>query len=287
MHMNKRLEIFDVIITLVMLVVLAATLYPLLYIVSVAFSDPFYVAQNKITFYPRGFTIEALNMIFANERVPRAYLNTILYTFTGTSVNLLLTAISAYPLSRKKFFGRKVYLRLIVFTMLFSGGMIPSYIIVSKLGLIDSMWALVFPNAVWTFELLIMKSFYEGMPEELHEAGIIDGASELRMMFQIFIPLSKPALASIGLFYFMGHWNSFFIPMIYINSAKKFPLQVILRDMLIENTVMRTTDVESGKMTPEILKNATIFVTMIPVLMVYHFAQKYFDKGVLIGSLNG
>ncbi len=287
MHMNKRLEIFDVIITLVMLVVLAATLYPLLYIVSVAFSDPFYVAQNKITFYPRGFTIEALNMIFANERVPRAYLNTILYTFTGTSVNLLLTAISAYPLSRKKFFGRKVYLRLIVFTMLFSGGMIPSYIIVSKLGLIDSMWALVFPNAVWTFELLIMKSFYEGMPEELHEAGIIDGASELRMMFQIFIPLSKPALASIGLFYFMGHWNSFFIPMIYINSAKKFPLQVILRDMLIENTVMRTTDVESGKMTPEILKNATIFVTMIPVLMVYPFAQKYFTKGVMIGSIKG
>ncbi len=287
MHMNKRLEIFDVIITLVMLVVLAVTLYPLLYIVSVAFSDPFYVAQNKITFYPRGFTIEALNMIFANERVPRAYLNTILYTFTGTSVNLLLTAISAYPLSRKKFFGRKVYLRLIVFTMLFSGGMIPSYIIVSKLGLIDSMWALVFPNAVWTFELLIMKSFYEGMPEELHEAGIIDGASELRMMFQIFIPLSKPALASIGLFYFMGHWNSFFIPMIYINSAKKFPLQVILRDMLIENTVMRTTDVESGKMTPEILKNATIFVTMIPVLMVYPFAQKYFTKGVMIGSIKG
>lgn len=287
MRVTKRLEFFDVIIALAMAIILVATLYPFLFIVSVAFSDPFYVAQNKITFYPRGFTIEALRMISENQRVPRAYLNTIIYTLTGTSVNLFLTAISAYPLSRKKFFGRKVYLRLIVFTMLFSGGMIPSYIIVSKLGLLDSMWALVFPNAIWTFELLIMKSFYEGMPEELHEAGVIDGASELRMMFQIFIPLSKPALASIGLFYFMGHWNSFFIPMIYINSANKFPLQVILRDMLIENTVMRTTDVETGKMTPEILKNATIFVTMIPVLLVYPFAQKYFTKGVMIGSIKG
>lgn len=285
--MEKRWNFFDILNTLLMTFVLFTILYPLLYIVAISFSDSYYVVQNKISFYPKGFNITAYIKIFKHALVPRAYLNTILYTALGTSVNLLLTAISAYPLSRKTFFGRSVYMKLIVFTMLFSGGMIPNYIIVSKLGLLDSIWALVLPNAIWTFELLILKSFYESLPMDLHESAIIDGASEFRILFKIFIPLSKAALASIGLFYFMGHWNSFFIPMIYLNTIEKYPLQVVLRDMLIQNTVMSTTSDEMKDLTPETLKNATIFISMVPVLLVYPFAQRYFVKGVMLGSIKG
>lgn len=285
--MKKRISAFDIINALIMIFVLAITLYPILYTVSISFSDSFYVTQNKITFYPKGFNLEAYKKILEHNQVPRAYLNTILYTVVGTTVNLLMTALSAYPLSRKNFFGRSVYMKLIVFTMLFSGGMIPNYIIVSKLGLLDSMWALVWPNAIWTFELLILKSFYENMPNDLHESAHIDGASEFRILYNIYIPLSKAALASIALFYFMGHWNSFFIPMIYLNTMNKFPLQVILRDMLIQNTVMNTATDDMKNMASETLKNATIFISIIPVLLVYPFAQRYFVQGVMLGSVKG
>jgi len=165
--------------------------------------------------------------------------------------------------------------------------MIPNYIIVSKLGLLDSMWALIIPNAVWTFELLILKSFFENMPNDLHESAHIDGASEFTILFKIYVPLSKASLASIALFYFMGHWNSFFIPMIYLNTMEKFPLQVILRDMLIQNTVMNTATDDMKDMASETLKNATIFMSMVPILLVYPFAQKYFVQGVMLGSVKG
>lgn len=285
--MIKKITLFDILNGFFLVLISAIMLYPVVYIVSISFSDTIHIVQNRITFYPRGFNADAYKMILADPRIPRAYLNTVFYTAVGTTVNLFMTAIAAYPLSKKGLFGRKFFLTAIVITMFFNGGMIPSYIIVQKLGLIDTFWALVIPNAIWTMELLILKSFYESISPSLYEAAFIDGASEYRILFSIIIPTSKAALASIALFYFMGHWNSFFLPLIYLNDSKKFPLQIVLRDMLIFDTAKESNLIEQAKMTPEAMKNATIFLSMVPVLVVYPFAQKYFAKGVMLGSVKG
>ncbi len=285
--MIKKITLFDILNGFFLILISAIMLYPVVYIVSISFSDTIHIVQNKVTFYPRGFNVDAYKMILADPRIPRAYLNTVFYTAVGTTVNLFMTAIAAYPLSKKGLFGRKFFLTAIVVTMFFNGGMIPSYIIVQKLGLIDTFWALVIPNAIWTMELLILKSFYESISPSLYEAAFIDGASEYRILFSIIIPTSKAALASIALFYFMGHWNSFFLPLIYLNDSKKFPLQIVLRDMLIFDTAKESNLIEQAKMTPEAMKNATIFLSMVPVLVVYPFAQKYFAKGVMLGSVKG
>ena len=283
--MKKEITLFDVVNGFFMALTGVLMLYPVIYIISISFSETVYIVQNKVTFFPRGFNVDAYKMILADSRIPRAYLNTILYTGLGTAINVLMTAVGAYPLSKKNLTGRKFFLAAIVITMFFNGGMIPTYIVVQKLGLIDTMWALVIPNAIWTMELLILKSFYESISPSLYEAAVIDGASEYRILFRIMIPMSKAALASIALFYFMGHWNSFFLPLIYLNDAKKFPLQIVLRDMLIFDTAKESNLMEQSKMTPEAMKNATIFISMIPVLMLYPFAQKYFTKGVVLGSV--
>ena len=285
--MTKKWTLFDYFNTFFMLIILCVTLYPMIYIVSVSFSDTIYIVQNKIKLLPKGFNLEAYKMILSDDRVPRAYLNTIIYTTVGTLINLLMTALAAYPLAQKKFFGRKYFMIMIAFTMFFNGGMIPNYILVCSLNMIDTIWALVIPNAIWTVELLIIKSFYESLDKGLRESATIDGASEYRILFQIYIPLSKAALASVGLFYFMGHWNSFFIPLIYLNRAKKYPLTIILRDMLIYDTAKESNMEDAARMTPEAMKNATIFISMIPVLIVYPFAQKYFVKGIMLGSIKG
>lgn len=286
--MLKEWKIFDYFNALLMLMIMVVTAYPLIYVVSLSFSDNFSIAQNIVTFYPKGFNLEAYKYILRDDRIPRAYLNTIIYTSAGTFVNLLMTSIAAYPLSRKDFFGRKVLTKLIIVTMFFNGGMIPMYLVVYSLGLVDSIWALILPNAIWTYELLILKSFYESLPPSMYESAVIDGASEYRVLFQIIMPLSKAALASICLFFFMGHWNSFFNPLLYLNDMKKYPLQLILRDMMISSTIAETNIVnEFSKSTPEAMKNAVIVITMIPVMIVYPFAQKYFAKGVMLGAVKG
>lgn len=285
--MNKKISIFDVINTIILIFIAFITFYPVLYIVSVSFSDTTSIVQNKVRFFPKGFNLEAYKFILQDVRIPKAYLNTIIYTAAGTLVNVLMTAFGAYPLSKKGFLGKKFFTAAIVFTMFFNGGMIPNYIIVQKLGLIDTIWALIIPNAIWTMELLILKGFYESIPPALYESAIVDGASEYKILFKIMLPLSKAALASIALFYFMGHWNSFFIPLIYLNDAKKFPLQLVLREMLIFDTAKESNLIDQSTMTPEAMKNATIFVSMIPVLIIYPFAQKYFVKGVMVGSVKG
>lgn len=285
--MLKKWNWFDYLNLLLMILIGIVTLYPVLYIISISFSDSYYIVTNKISFYPKGFNIEAYKFILKDGRVPQALGNSILYTIVGVSTNLLLTAVSAYPLSRKNFFGKKYFMIAIVITMFFNGGMIPNYIIVQRLNLIDTMWALVIPNAIWTFQLLILKSFYQSLSESLLEAAVIDGASEYRILFRIVMPLSKAALASITLFYFMGHWNSFFLPLIYLNDPKKYPLQLVLRSMIIVDSAKDMTSMDQSRMAPEAMKDATIFLSMIPVLMLYPFLQKYFVKGVTLGSVKG
>lgn len=283
----NRLSLFGVVNGLAMTVFAAIILYPLVYIVSISFSDTANIVQGHVYLFPRGFNVEAYERILTSERVPRAYANTVLYTSVGVAFNLLMTAVAAYPLSRTTFFGRKFFMIAIVLTLFLHGGIIPTYLIVQKLGLLDSMWALVVPNAIWTFYLLVLISFYRNMSESLRESAMMDGASEYRILFNIILPLSKPALASIGLFYFMGHWNSYFLPMLYLNDAKLYPLQLVLRGMLILGGTNETPLMDESTLTPEAMKNATIVLTMLPVLLVYPFAQKYFAKGVMLGAEKG
>ena len=284
---HRRPSITDWLLMLLMGVIAFAMLYPVYYIVIISFSDTASVTQNKVFWLPRGFNLDAYKQILETPRIPRAYLNTVLYTSVGTGINLLMTAVAAYPLSRPGMFGRKFFVVAIVLTMFLNGGIIPTFLVVQKLQLIDSIWAIVLPNAIWTFELLILKSFYESMSKAIRESAVVEGASEYRILFSIIIPLSKPALASIGLFFFMGHWNSFFLPMIYLNDANLYPLQVVLRDMLFFDVAKQAGLSERAALSPQALKNATIFVSMIPVLMVYPFAQKYFAKGLMLGSEKG
>ncbi|SEL48235.1 putative aldouronate transport system permease protein [Paenibacillus sp. cl141a] len=284
----RNISLFGIINTLILTCLAIITVYPVVYITAVSLSATSEVVQGNITLFPKGFNVDAYAQVLNDDRVPRAYLNTIFYTALGTAINLLLTAVAAYPLARQNFFGRKFFLLAIIMTMFLNPGIIPNYLIVSELGLLDSVWALVLPNAIWTFELLILKSFYENMSESLREAAVVDGASEYRILFQIVLPLSKPALASIGLFYFMGHWNSFFIPLIYLNDANMYPLQVVLRDMLIfSENGSNPSLVDASALAPQAMKNATIVLSMIPVLLIYPFAQKYFAKGVMLGSEKG
>jgi putative aldouronate transport system permease protein len=285
--LQQRFTFFDAVLIVLLSIVGIATVYPVIYIIAISFSDTAYIVQNRVFLWPRGFSLDAYKQIIENPRIPRAYLNTILYTSLGTFINLAMTAIAAYPLSRPGFFGRKFFMLAIILTMFLTGGIIPTYLIVQKLHMIDTIWAIVIPNAIWTIELLILKSFYESMSSSLRESALIDGASEFRILRSIIIPLSKPALASIGLFYFMGHWNSFFIPMIYLNDQDLYPLQVVLRDMLMFGSAQENSLIDKSTITPQAMKNATIFVSMVPVLIIYPFAQKYFAKGVMLGSEKG
>ena len=284
---ESRFSFFGILNFLVLSIIACITLYPIVYILAISLSDTASVAQGNVFLWPKGLNFDAYVDVLKDKRIPRAYLNTIYYTAFGTFINLLITSIAAYPLSNPNFIWRKYWMFGIVLTMFLNPGIIPNYLVVSQLGLTDTVWALVIPNAIWTMELIILKSFYEGMSSQIREAALIDGASEYRILFNIVIPLSKPALASIGLFYFMGHWNSFFLPMIYLNDSTMYPLQVVLRDMLIFSEGNNSGLVDAAALSPQAKKNATIVLTMIPVLMIYPFVQKYFAKGVMLGSEKG
>jgi len=284
---QRRFTIFGIVNALILIGVAVATIYPLLYITAVSVSDTASVTKGQVVLWPHGFNLGAYKEVLFDNKIPRAYLNTVFYTFLGTFINLLFTAVAAYPLSQPQFVGRKFWMLAIVLTMFLQPGIIPNFLIVQKLGMIDTVWALVIPNAIWTFELIILKSFYENMSSQIREAALIDGASEYRILFNIVLPLSKPALASIGLFFFIGHWNSFFLPMIYLNDQLKYPLQVVLRGMLIFNEGNSSSLVDASALAPQAKKNATIILAMIPVLLIYPFAQKYFAKGVMLGAEKG
>lgn len=284
---QKRFYWFDLFNTIALLLVACATILPLVYITAVSLSDTASVTQGKVFLWPKGFNLEAYTQVLMDAKIPRAYLNTILYTALGTFINVMMTCLAAYPLAQHGFVGRKYWMFFIVITMFLNPGIIPNYIIVKELGMIDTIWSILIPNAIWTFQLIILKSFFEGTSSQIREAAKVDGASEYRILFSIMMPLSKPALASIALFYFIGHWNSYFIPMIYLNTESLYPLQVILRDMLVFSEETGSRLVEAAALAPQAKKNATIVLSMIPVLLIYPFAQKYFAKGVMLGSEKG
>lgn len=266
------------------------TLLPFIYVIAGSFATEKELTERAFFLIPREFSIEAYRYILKSDTVFRGIMNSIVITSLGTVINLFFTVTLAYPLSKKNLPGRNFVLNCIIVTMLFSGGMIPGFLVVKGLGLLDTYWALTLPGAISAFNMIIVKNFFQELPQELEEAAKIDGCTDLRVLSKIILPLSLPVLASIGLFYAVGHWNSFFNSLLYINDHKKWPLQVILRQMvLLSQGVIGDTAVDFDMVKPpdQAIKMAVIVVATLPILCVYPFLQKYFAKGVMVGAVKG
>lgn len=285
-------RIFSIVNYILLLLVVFITLYPMYYVFIVSISNGTYVSRGAVHFLPKGITLSAYKTVFDNSDIWRAYLNTIIYTTLGTAINIVLSSMCAYPLSRKEFYGRSVFTFIIAFTMFMSGGMIPLYLVVLKLGLIDTMWAIVLPPAINTFNMIIMRTFFQGIPISLQESAFLDGANDLIILWKIILPLSKPIMATMILFYAVQHWNSFFSALIYLNSKSKYPVQILLRNIVIAGEFAdQQTSIGSVESNFAVVatnyKYAVIIISVIPILLVYPFLQKYFAKGVMVGALKG
>ncbi len=288
---RRVFEIFNVIFMICLSVVM---LYPFIFVLSASLSGNAYVAAGQVTLLPKGFNTRAYEAVLGYKVVWRAYGNTILYTVVGTSVNLIITMLGAYPLSRPDFYGKNVFTFFIAVTMIFSGGLIPNFLVVRSLGLYNSMWALILPGALSTMNMIIMRTFFQGIPDALEEAATIDGCSDIQILVKIILPLSIPSIMTIGMFYAVSHWNSWFSAMIYLRDSEKYPLQLVLRQIVLQNQVndllssqQGTTIEESTNLIAETIKYAVIMVAVIPILCVYPFIQKYFVKGTMVGSIKG
>lgn len=266
-----------------------ATVYPFLYVLSASFSSSDAVVSGKVWLLPQELTFEAYKRVLSENDIWIAYANTIFYTVFGTAFSLLLTVLGAYPLSKKRLVGRQAIGFFIAFTMLFSAGMIPVYLNLKALGLINNRLTLIIAFAVSTWLVIVLRSFFQSIPDELEEAATIDGASDWQILWKVFLPLSKPALAAITLFYAVGKWNSYFWAMVLLRDDDKLPLQVLLKKLIVE---MKPTDemmknVDVATFSEETIIYATIMVSVIPIVVIYPFIQKYFVKGVMIGSIKG
>ncbi|MBW7452777.1 carbohydrate ABC transporter permease [Paenibacillus sepulcri] len=283
---EKSFDVFNVIL---MLLLCFITLYPFLYVLFASFSDPSEVAQHRgLLFAPRGFNLSAYKAVFDNPMIAKGYQNTLFYVLAGTAINLFMTSLGAYALSRRNLYFKNHIMFMIVITMVFSGGLIPSYLLIGNLGMLNTPWALLIPGAISTFNLIIMRTAFQAIPVSLEESAKIDGANDLTILFRVVIPLSMPVIAVMILWYAVGHWNSYFSALIYLRDRELYPLQLILREILITNsTDAMMTGASVGDKMPigETIKYATIIVSTLPILCLYPFLQKYFVKGVMIGAI--
>ncbi|MCW1970345.1 MAG: carbohydrate ABC transporter permease [Anaerolineae bacterium] len=283
-------RIFEVVNTLILLGVVAITLYPLLYVAFASLSDPAQIAAWRgVLWAPLGFSTAAYKAVFDNPFIYIGYRNTLFYVIVGTAANMLMTILGAYCLSRQNVMWKRPISLLIVFTLFFSGGLIPSFLLVAKtLDWVDSPLAVIVPGLINTFNLLVLRTAFEAVPPSLEEAARMDGANDFTILFKVIVPLSLPSIAVITLFYAVGHWNAFFSALIYFRNVELFPLQLILRQILIANDTQNMTagtssgDVEAIATT---IKYAIIMVATLPILFVYPFAQRYFVKGVMVGGV--
>ncbi len=282
-------RLFDSSNTLMMIGLSFITLYPLIYVLFSSLSDPQYVVQNRgLILYPHGLTWDAYVMVFNNPNIIIAFGNTLFYVVVGTLVNIILTSLGAYGLSRKNLMLKNVIMFMIVFTMFFEGGLIPLYLMVQKVGLLDSRLALIIPTAMSAFNLIIMRTAFQAVPESLEESARIDGANDWSILIRVILPLSMPVIAVMILFYGVSHWNSWFSATIFLQDRALFPLQLILREILISNdTSSMAVGVGSGDQMSvgETIKYATIIIATVPILFLYPFLQRYFVKGVMIGAI--
>lgn len=288
---------FDVINTLFIVIVVILIGYPLLFVLSASISDPAAVSGGRMWLWPVDITFEGFRTVFNNEAIWTGYKNTIIYTLSGVVLHLAILLPAAYALSRRELMGKTLIVWVILFTMLFSGGLIPTYLVVRDLGMLNTIWAIIVPNVVGAWAILVARAFFkQTVPEELAESAKVDGASDFSIFLRIALPLSAPIIATMALFHGVGLWNQYFGALIYLNDEAKYPLQLILRQILIVNQIGETAGTEATSAgsidslaeqieTAELIKYAVMIVAALPLLIVYPFIQRFFVKGVLIGSV--
>jgi putative aldouronate transport system permease protein len=277
---------------LILTIVLLIVLYPLVYIISSSFSSPLAVSSGRVWLWPVDFSLRGYQVTLGNPQIITGYANSLFYAFFGTLISVTLTVLLAYPLSRRTFYGRNILMVFLVFTMLFSGGLIPTYLVVKNLGLLNTRWALLIPQAIAVWQVIITRTFFQAsIPEELVEASQLDGCSDLRFLWLVVLPLSKPIIAVLVLMYAVSQWNSYFDALIYLKSPELYPLQLVLRSILILNTTtsgsMEASAMVERQQLADLLKYSLIVVASLPVLIIYPFVQRYFVKGMLIGAVKG
>lgn len=283
-------KIFRWVVAIILLFVNIIMLYPFILVISLSISDPQAVLRGEVVFLPKGFSTQAYEKMITTPNFWISYKNTIIYAVVGTLITLILTSLTAFPLAVTKFKSRKYLNLYYMITMFVYGGMIPTFLVIRSLGIIDTLWAMVLPGALSAYNIMIFRSFFQGIPESLHESAYIDGANDWRVLFSIILPLSKPVIATIALFTMVRHWNSFFNALLYLNTPSKYPLQMILRNILMgAEQLDKTQGFEdfANRSVTESLKSASIIITTLPVICIYPFIQRYFVKGVMIGSVKG
>ncbi|MDQ8734436.1 carbohydrate ABC transporter permease [Paenibacillus sp. LHD-38] len=279
--------IFDTVNLLLLCLVIAVCFYPMLYVLNSSVSDPDQMLRSRsLMLLPEGFQLEAYKFVFNYPKIYTGYLNTLIYVVAGTAINLLMTSLAAYGLSRMDLMGRKTLMKMITFTMFFGGGMIPTFLLVQNLGLVDTRWAILIPGAISTFYFLIMKTSFESIPISLIESAKLDGANDFLILFRIVLPLSKSILAVMMLYYAVDHWNDYVGPMLYLRSQELYPIQIVMRDILISSsTEAMGAGADTGFAIGENIKYATIIISTLPIMIVYPFIQRFFVQGALIGAV--
>jgi putative aldouronate transport system permease protein len=285
-------RVFMFFVYLFLIAFLLIVLYPMIYIVSASFSDPLAVTAGKVWLFPVDFSLRGYEVTFQNPQILTGYANSLFYTVAGTVISVTLTVLVAYPLSRRDLYGANVIMLLITFTLIFSGGLIPTYLVVKQLGLIDTRWALLIPQALAPFQVIIARTFFRSaIPDELVEAADLDGCNDLQFLWSVVLPLSKPIIAVLALMYAVAQWNGYFDALLYIKSSNLQPLQLVLRNILILNTtssgVVGAAAMAERQQLADLLKYCLVVVGSVPVLLIYPFVQRYFVKGMLIGSVKG
>ena len=283
---------FYVVINLVIAILCMLVLYPLVYIVSRSFSSPAAVLAGKVVLFPVDLSLEGYKAVFSNKNIGIGYRNTVLYTLCGTSLNVIMTMLCAYPLAARDLPHKGKIMFLFTFTMFFSGGMIPNYMLMRDLKLLDSPLALILPGMITVYNMILARTFLQNLPHELFEAAEVDGCSDARYFVTMVVPLSKACMAVLALYYAVGHWNAYFNAFLYINDRSLYPLSLFLREIIISNQMTEAMDIdpellEKRQGLADVLKYSLIVVSTVPILCVYPFVQKYFVKGVMIGSLKG
>jgi putative aldouronate transport system permease protein len=287
--------VFSIVDYCLLVLLLAAVSYPLVYVLSASVSSSAAVVSGRVRLWPVEPTLIGYKAVFQNAQIWTGYSNSAIYTVAGTFLNIVMTVIAAYPLSRRDFWGRNLIMGVFTFTMFFSGGLIPSYLLIRSLGILNTRWAMIVPGAMSVWNVIIARTYFQSsIPLELLEASQLDGCSNMRFVASVVVPLSGPIIAVLGLWYAVGHWNSYFAALIYLKEARMYPLQIILRNILIQNEVNatmlanfdfeKTAELEGLR---ELLKYSLIIVASLPVLLLYPFVQKYFVKGIMIGAIKG
>lgn len=281
-------RIFDIINHTLLLAVALVCVFPFLYVLAVSFTSPAEVAKGGMILFPKEWSLAAYRYIFSTDTLTRSLLVSIYITVVGTLINLAFTSLMAYPLAKSHLRGRQVILMGVLFTMLFGGGMIPTYFVVKALHLTNTLWSLMIPSAISAFNLIVLKNFFQQIPDGLEDSAKIDGCNDVGVLFRIVLPLSMPAMATFALFYAVSHWNQFFNAILYINDNTKWPVQVLLREIVIlAQSRIGDTNIDEAQIQPLTIRMAVIVFATLPILLVYPFLQKHFTKGVMLGSVKG